>query len=255
MIREEALGYLRLVSEFGLCPNFWMSEEYVQKAGLVWIKRGLLEGFVAGNDSDEWFFPPIKNGSFVFNDNIYCGFVDYSIPFVQSDFLDYQFIYNPSDFLDLSGGKWKVFRKNIRKYIRRIQYDVVYRPLQLDEQSEQVESLLLRWSSGGEFYDPDVMIRFILQGNNREGLFVGGMLVGLNVFDENFMFINYRYCLDDGSPFLNELMRFYFYTNSARRRKLVNDGGSLGLEGLYRFKCKLNPLTVFKVFTYKKTWC
>ena len=78
-------------------------------------------------------------------------------------------------------------------------------------------------------------------------------LVGMNVWDENFAFINYRYCIDDGAPFLNEYLRYCFYTHPTILliNKYVNDGGCLDSEGLKKFKMKLNPLAVYKVFSYK----
>jgi len=248
--KERISDYLRIVSDVGVCPNFWMSEEYIDKARLEWVKTSNgLSGFKDNYMDDEWFFPPIRGGNFVLNENIYSGFLITNPP-IKSNFLDYQFIYQSSNFLDLSGGKWAVFRKNIKKYQRRIRRDLHYRTLQPDEQTQRLEALLLKWAQDKKIYDPEVMVRFVMEGNNREALFAGGELVGLNVFDENHWFVNFRYCLDDGSPFLNELMRYLFYIN--RPATYVNDGGSLNNPTLHAFKVKLNPFLVYKIYSYRK---
>ncbi len=247
--RKKALDYLKAVSDAKFLPNFWMSEEYIQKAGLHYVEMFGMEGFqdVPG----DWFFPPLFCSLPVLRGNIYSGFLTDKLRVcgkVASTFLDYQFIYQASDFDDLSGNKWKVFRKNIKKYERRVSGKLNYKPLEPGEQTQQVENLLLKWADGREVFDSEVFILFVMKGHNREALFVDDKLVGLNVFDQNFAFTNYRYCLDDGSPFLNELMRYLFYTN--RGSATINDGGSLGLEGLYHFKHKLNPIQIYRVFSY-----
>jgi len=78
-------------------------------------------------------------------------------------------------------------------------------------------------------------------------------LVGLNVWDENYAFVNYRLCIDNGEPYLQEFLRYLFYTQDVlATERWVNDGGSLGREGLERFKLKLNPVAVWKVFSSRK---
>ncbi len=97
------------------------------------------------------------------------------------------------------------------------------------------------------------MVKYVLEGENRWGLFANGNLVGMNIWDENYRFINYRYCIDDGAPDLNRYLRLKFYTHDIiiSKGKYINDGGSLGDEGLREFKMRLNPYRVYTVTSYK----
>lgn len=252
--KEKASEYLMNVNKSYILPNFWMSEEYIDKAELKWVEApGGLSGFKtsqAESEDGEWFFPPLcEEGHFVWEQNIYSGFPN---NFKLDTFLDYQFIYRPSDFLSLGGGKWKAFRKDVKKYMRELGGGAIvgYQTLQHGAYKQQVEELLLKWSANRVLYDPEVMIRFIMEGDNREALFVRGIIVGLNVFDQNFKFVNYRYCIDDGSSSLNILMRYLFYINQSPEL-LINDGGCLGSDSLYRFKNKLNPYIIHNVNSHK----
>ena len=208
----------RLMREKQL-PNFWMSLEFMEKADIT-NKMG--------------FVLLVPDSSF-------------------GDFLDYQYIYDPKNFLDLSGGTWKVFRKNIRKYPDRVgEFNLEYRKLSPREFEKDIEELVLNWGEGRDLYDVEALVRYAFQGENRYALLRHGKVVGLNIFDENFKFINYRYCIDDGTPFLNEYMRYLFYTSDEilKKQKLVNDGGSLDNEGLRKFKLRLNPVHIGYVYSY-----
>ncbi len=80
-------------------------------------------------------------------------------------------------------------------------------------------------------------------------------MVGMNVWDENHLYINYRLCIVDPSErFLDEFMRYLFYTDPLimEQNKLVNDGGVLGNEGLKRFKDKMNPFSVRPVYSWTR---
>ena len=73
----------------------------------------------------------------------------------------------------------------------------------------------------------------------------------MNVGDKNYLHAVYRYCLDDGTPYLNEYLRHCFYTSDwVQKKSIVNDGGDLGNPKLERFKLKLNPVLIQKVYTY-----
>jgi len=75
--------------------------------------------------------------------------------------------------------------------------------------------------------------------------------MGLNGWDRNHFFVNYRFALTrDRSPGLSEMLRWCFYTRTVRRG-LVNDGGWLGRPGLKRFKQKLNPVGIIRVYSGK----
>lgn len=248
-------AYWTLIKQLNLLPNWWMSAEYIDKSGLVETKTGPLEGFKSP-DGCGWFFPPLYNSQrFEFSDEIFCGFL-YEEEDEQSNhnFLDFQFIYSPKQFVSLQGSRWQIFRKNIRKYPKRCGGKIEYKKVEHIQHSKEVANLLIQWSANRKLFDPKTITTFALKGQHRWGLFNNGCLVGLNVHDENPIFINYRYCIDDGTPFLNEYLRHRFYTNPIvlAANKLVNDGGCLGSETLKKFKLKLNPTKIYKVFSYEK---
>lgn len=256
-----AWEYLKKAQSKDYIPNFWMSEEYIQKRGLVWtsIKTGW-EGFVDPDNPDEWFFPPIKSHTNDFPHkqeyslhSIYSTFVYKEIPpALCFRFLDWQFFYDPIEFTLMVGSHWSVFRKNVRKYPARCSRGIGlnYIPMKGKEHYKKIESLLLKWSDGRELYDPEVLVRYAFEGGQRYGLFNNNELVGMNIADRNFNFINYRYCIDNKEPFLQEYLRFLFYTHPDTNM-YVNDGGSLGEEGLLAFKMKLNPKKQLMVLSTK----
>lgn len=242
-MRSVARKYLELAKAHGQDPNFWMSEEFIEKAGLYWVIRGPLVGF---QQDGEWFFPPYDVCMEEFITGIsYTSFLGFQL----GAFLDYQFIYDPKKFLDLSGGAWKVFRKNINKHSG---HPWVYRPI-IENDLEQVELLLLQWADERELFDPEVFVRFVCEGEHRWGLFLNDTLHAVNVADTNYRYINFRYCIDNGSKYLNEYARFVFYCSEwvQVQNKLVNDGGCLDTPSLGKFKEKLNPCAVVPVFTFK----
>jgi hypothetical protein len=80
-----------------------------------------------------------------------------------------------------------------------------------------------------------------------------GKVLGINIWDLNDTYINYRYCFCSNEPFLSEYMRLLFYTDPEilSTGKLVNDGGCLGNDNLKAFKKKLNPISVREVSSYR----
>lgn len=243
--------YLTVLQNQKVTPNFWTSIEYLIRTESEWVKDGPLSGFQ--QEDDEWLLPPIhSDGSIVTSGiNIFAGWPQpiNTNPVAANEgyvFLDHQFIYDPQDFRNMDGSTWQVFRKNVRKFPTRCSGVLSYRSIQTQEVPEE---FLAQWAEGREIYDPDTLVRFVLFGDNRKGLWVDDKLVGVNVWDTNYQFINFRYCVDNRSPFLNEYMRFLFYTDDdiLRMNKMVNDGGSLGSDALYRFKCKLNPKQILEV--------
>lgn len=243
--------YLRQIERLKIVPNFWASKEHLIKSQAVWVEEKGLSGFKLEKDAKEWFLPPLDSWGQDYWTTTYAGWPDEHT--LESTFLDYQFIYNPQDFQDMSGGKWKVFRKNIRKYPKRINKPLLYITIHKGEFITPLSIMLDEWGQNRKVFDTNTFVRFVLHGDNRKGLFVDNNLVGLNVWDENYWYINYRCCIDNGSPFLNEYMRYLFYTDVEiiQKHKLVNDGGSLGSETLYKFKQKLNPHQVMKIYSHK----
>lgn len=264
--REDVRRYLEVVRSHRLIPNWWMSEEYLEKAEALWVEDGPFQGFQI--TEGEWFFPPLVVGGGFLADpppkKVFAGFCTTRL--LPKDttsshplrFLDYQYIYDPDDFQRMSGHSWQVFRKNVRKFPRRNKGVLRYQRI-LEEDTPQVEQLLLTWGKNRELYDVEVMSKFILFGEHRMGLWRDSELIGMNVWDENFQFVNFRYCLDNGEPFLNEYMRYLFYAYPERyddspnpKPKKVNDGGSLDSDSLRSFKLKLNPCEVHQVYSWEK---
>jgi hypothetical protein len=247
-----------------ITPNFWLSWEYIQHRGLVYQDNNGY-GSLADPETLGWFFPPLTPQ---------CNFMIHEVPYFAGfplrpqdhkddrlRLLDVQYIYDPQAFQKLDGHKWQVFRKNIRKASKTfpnmdLAFGTAYR--ELTEQDEaQVATLLEKWGDRKEqVYDPDVMVKFALLGEHRWGLFRSSLyakpeLVGINVADPNWKFVNYRLCIDNGEPYMQEYLRYLFYISPWVREqgKLVNDGGNLGSEGLARFKKKLNPAYVENIYT------
>lgn len=242
-------------------PNFWMSEEFVVFKSLEWVQDASVVGWKEHGETD-WYFPPWDAALCMFRQDlsIFAGFLDKTWgarggKWIHSVFLDHQYVYDPYQFNDPVGKKWKTYRKNIRKFLNRTNprvYD--YRRLKEKEQEIEIEFMLLQWSQDKVLYDPEVMVQFLFFGKYRWGLFVDGGLVGVNVGDENCRHRIFRYCLDNGAPFLNELMRHLFYTSPFAQQSgmLINDGGDLGNEGLARFKRRLNPISIHKVYSHER---
>ena len=248
MIKNPVTYFLNLIQENHASPNFWMSEEYIRLSELEWVEENGHQGFK--DDEGKWFFPPYNPTAQRFiwiPDSVVVGFQD-DMCYDDRKFWDYEFIYDPKEFLNLSGGKWKVFRKNIKKHQDK---PWEYKKIWGDEKREEVIELFLKWSEGKTLFDPETFTNFVLHGVHRFGLFMHGDLVGVNIADKNFKYINYRICFDTGEEFLNEFLRWKFYTSDwvQRQDKLVNDGGCLGSEGLKRFKMKLRPIEIKDVYT------
>lgn len=249
--RSGPKGYLTTLQKSDYTPNWWMTWEYPLQAKLEWVVWGDLAGWVDPEDPDVWFLPPLGSDGFELHHPTFAGFPNAVGP--NGTFLDHQYIYDAHRFLDLSGGKWKVYRRNIRKYPARTKGELSYQKLILGEREEEVGELLETWAQGRTLQDPDTLVRFVLYGSRRWGLFRDGALVGVNVGDVNYLHAIYRYCVDDGTPYLNEYLRHRFFTSSwTQDRRWVNDGGDLGNPGLARFKRRLNPAVVNDIHSYSR---
>lgn len=243
---------MNAVERKGLTPNFWTSEEYIERRGLEWRDRGEFAGFVDPDFPQEWFLPPLRDGEPSVHGNIWATFVGFEHPEANTVFLDFNFIYFAGDFHDLRGSRWKTFRKNVRKYPDRYSRGraLSYRDIEPGNFENEITEMLERWADGKEIEDVEVMVDYLFHGRGRKGLFNGERLVGLNVFDVNGTFINFRYCLDDGTPYLNEYLRWAFY-RTLPWGVAVNDGGVLGNAGLEKYKKKLNPRSVHHIYSQK----
>lgn len=259
-------SYLTRAKELDQIPNFWMSAEYFYYSGLTEIQK---DGWVWMEDKGICMFPPLpcfqkKNLNEI---PLPVDFVwaDTETPSNGSSFLigeevelDYEFIYSPSSFLDMRGNKWKVFRKNSRRWPRenkRWKY-VIY---PINGNQKKLEHLVGEWADEviGEntlIHDYTAFANHIVNSPNRGHLYDSiGELVGVNIWDENWLRLNYRYCISRKEPYLNEFLRLIFYVSCSMfcRSKLVNDGGALGRQSLYQFKKKLNPVSIRNVNSIK----
>jgi len=252
--------YLRLLESKKIRPNFWCSEEYFDKAGFKEIRGGATSRpSVTIEDADgQLILPPLNTipgtGWLPLEKNVWAGLNGFEPIDGAKKFLDSEYIYDPTAFLDMRGKKWQTFRKNCRKFPKRHRLRFTYNLLTHPPRHKVVEfvNYWMGASTWDEFHDAEVMIKYIYEGKNREVLVdYTGDIHGINIWDESYMYINYRYCLCVNLPFLSEYMRYLFYINKAGQAKLINDGGILDRPELKRFKDKLNPVQVNDVYSWK----
>lgn len=245
------MEYLQLLEKFGIAPNFWCSEEYFRRAGWreVEPERGVVQMYL----DDDPMLPPIHREQGVLEGFCFSDFEGY-MGLGEPLFLDYEYIYDPVSFIDMTGKRWAVFRKNVRKFPQRIGEVVVYRPAEDFCASSEPLNDWLENKVGEDIHDAETMLDFVLNGENRKVL-VGlesGNVYGINVWDSNYLFINYRFCFHTGEDFLSEFLRFCFYLDPdvQFQKKMVNDGGSLDKDNLRSFKLKMNPIRERRVYTW-----
>jgi hypothetical protein len=235
-------------------PNFFCSEPYLYHSGAdihitsdwVWVEA---EG--------KCLFPPVMRGEgikVIPVDYIWSDFGGGGIDLSEwgKEFLDWEYIYDPLRFYDLSGGCWRSFRKNHLKWSKI--NDWAYVDILPQAEGDHLK-LLGVWLEKRQdcVEDAELIVKFLTEpydGVYMKAVYKGNDIVGINVWDENYMFINYRFCIvHPDEEYLDEFMRWLFYTNMGV--KPVNDGGVLGNSGLERFKDKLNPIQRRAVFSYK----
>lgn len=215
-------------------PNFYLSDRLWEAAGykaervgasvVVWTEDGLL-------------FPPITVWGEL-TPAFFPVFVDFEgyRGNGEAKLLDHEYIYNPASFLDLSGGARKVFRKNVHRFEREHpgwEYRVI-------DGAPEFLPVWLEQSGAEEFYGPEVALQY-LRGE-VEALFVRGKLVGVNAYDTNFAYTNFRYSFALREFGASEFLRWQFFLHHQGR--LVHDGGDLGCPSLAEFKMKLGPVEV-----------
>lgn len=246
------------LEKFSITPNFWCSHEYFQLANL---QENVVGNKIIVLDGEIVVFPYLdcstgilevpRTLSFVWSILFPCK-VDGGSYFL----LDYNYIYYPGCFVNMMGGHWQTFRKNVRKFPARYndrgEFYLNYIPFE-DQFESEFFNLAEEWfasrNQDEEIHDSDTLIRYLYFGKNRKILVdQQGKVLGVNIWDENFAYINFRFSLCKNIPFLSEYLRYRFYTDPEilRKKKLVNDGGILDNPSLGTFKDKMNPV-------YKKT--
>lgn len=251
-------SYLKALKQGNIKPNFFCSTEYAEKAGWVtakWYSGDECVLFV--NDSDgETVLPSIDIKGILIPGATWSDLESYSPP-LDKEFLDYEYIFDTEAFQNMEGGKWSVFRKNSRKWPNRCGKQWAYDDIPADFPIALIETLLVEWLQGfdktAEICDSDVLYKYATEGQNRKGIFTeDGQLRAMNIWDANFQYINYRYCICNQEPFLSEFARLLFYQDIHQRfgRQLINDGGCLDRISLKDFKDKMNPISVRKVYSW-----
>lgn len=246
------------MEEQKIIPNFYCSIPY-------WIHSGCT---VHNTEECIWvevdnicLFPPIsKKETFSLNKlsevkEIWCDFSNSILPEGwRVMMLDWEYIYDPLSFREMKGGVWETFRKNSRKWPKLHDH---YKYGYYIPTGAEIGNLMGKWMEKRQstVLDPVLIIEMVCDPTiPRKYLYDGNRLVGINLWDENYQFINFRFCICDDEPFLSEFLRWLFYTDPEiiSKNKLVNDGGVLDNPNLKRFKDKMNPVKKRIVHTFIK---
>lgn len=252
--------YLTRASELEMEPNFFMSYPYLKLSNIRGVCK---DGWVWVEDQGYCMFPPLPIGDSNVDymaSKIWAMFGDaYRKIDKYYKFLDWQYIFRPLNFTVMAGGEWEIFRKNCRKWpLRNPDWYYNDKSPGLKEGGNLIGEWLEELAEYAE--DGEFLARFAmfaqLPGIYRRFLYnKAGRLVGINAWDENWKYINYRICIvKPGEPYLAEFMRYLFYTDNEilEAGKLVNDGGTLGSPGLERFKDKMNPISKVRIYSYER---
>lgn len=257
--------YQKRMIEFQIRPNFWCSYHYVKASGWAFYETEGWIGYCDVDDPSVSLLPPIpKPGILVFPSSIneiWADFGDnpylnelYSLAGLSPSFMDFEYLYLSNDFKDMSGGKWATFRKNVKKWPKldgeQRNASAIYRPI-LD--TSGIIPLLIQWlTPKGEeevVWDSETLTRYVIEIDNKWGLYRDDELIGFNGWDSNDIQLNYRYCFCVNEPFLSDYMRWLFYS-SLGEYIWINDGGILDRPSLEFFKDRLNPFMKRKIMTW-----
>lgn len=182
---------------------------------------------------------------------------------ISLNFLDFNYFYNPKNFLKTTGSRWKIWRKNLKKF-PYTDDQVVYRPIRYNSISHvlKLKTLMVKWLEAQKedmpIEDEHTIYHYLFFQRKQDkiwGIFrrTDEVLLAVNAWDENYKYLNYRYCFyDPNIPGANYYARHRFYTlpEIINSRKLVNDGGILGSETLKFFKDHLNPVKRKLIYTW-----
>jgi hypothetical protein len=247
------MTYLDRLEALRIEPNFFCSEEYFRRSGWTPWEDDI---YIGVKDEDGYCaLPPLpKVGTDP--DYIVPHFAGFPGGPIRSPlrFLDYEFIYegfpgyDDINHLDriLLGGKWKSIRKNIHGVYRELGQNFF---MGCNIPESDAEDLLIKWAEGrDDIFSPDTMTAYVLSGDNRAGIFrgPGRELFAILVWDSNYQYINFRYCVVRDIPGLSDFARIVF---RAGTEKQINDGGALGNPGLERYKRKFNPVKINSIYS------
>lgn len=253
--------YLKQAQSLEINPNFYTSLPYLElfeaeciiKDSWIWL------------EAENWILLPplplVRNAldRHYPRTEIWSSFSSMDVSkFHYKEFLDWQYVFDPKAFNDLSGGSWNVYRKNIRKYPKR--HERWLYTVENTTKTEEILDLVWKWieNKGDTVLDAEFILKYLSNSDrtdiHKAFLYQDKELVAVNAWDENWKYINYRFCITKpNEPFLEEFVRYLFYGSPVIQdaNKLVNDGGSLGNSGLESFKNKMNPLSKTPIFTLR----
>jgi len=229
-------SYLSLLERARIVPNHFTSAAYITAAG--WVVDG-------GRVYDEagLVFPPVcEAGMLEADGDVWVDFEGYAPRNASSEAFDREYIYRAGAFWDLSGGAFKVLRKNVRKV-------EALNPEWCVCEFADAAQVFVDWADTAvgrldSLEDGELVLRYLRERGAIWGVRIGGKLAAVVACDVNYWGVNFRYCfaLDD-PPYASEFARVRFY-RMLEPDTLVNDGGDLGQEGLAQFKRKLRPVEV-----------
>lgn len=214
--------------------NFFMSPKFLE----VIIKAEELEfnGYEILAKEGYYFIPPP-------NKAVKGVYVDYEgyVGKGEKLFWDNEYIYNSKDVFEMKGRKYRVFRHNVNKF-KENNDDWDYKKGSWDDVLTVYEEWL---KTQKEIYNDWI---FYAEGLPFKILYLKGEPVAFNVWDVGLKYIHFIFNHSLNIPFLNEFSRWLFYKEvyETYGEILINDGGDMGLEGLKRYKMKLNPVEVRK---------
>lgn len=239
----------KILDAAGILPNHWCSKPYFLAA--KYKIRELYGCVFVVDENDRLAFPPIhpeKGYHYLFSD-CWADFEGFDSFFHSPKFLDLEYIYHPEDFDCMEGKRWATYRKNVKKFPKRHENPTYYDSNETVHKS--VYELLGVWLESRDLKEEDwnrkVVMHYLFDdfpGIEWKVLYDAEAIFGINVWDENSKYINFRYCFYDTTKgFLCEYLKYLFYTDRQIREKEkpVNDGGIMGNENLRFFKEKMNP--------------
>ena len=163
----------------------------------------------------------------------------------------------------MQGKKWAVYRKNVRKWPRAGNHNYIYLkitqlPFPPKAFKSEINKLLIAWLEEHKnipIHDSESLLWYMHKGENRKFLYDTDRdkIVGVNCWDFNYKYINFRWSICRQEPYLNEFLRYLFYMDPdiINSGKMVNDGGILDNPNIKAFKDKMNPIKTRRILQWK----